>query len=330
MNHNSDFYLGIDTSAYTTSLAIVDGKENLLYDRRMILPVKEGSLGMRQSDAVFAHINNLPKLFSEDDFVSRQAKPVAVAAAVKPRPVSDSYMPVFKVGEAFGLFLSRTMGLNFLASSHQEGHVMAGLWSAGLPEGRYLVVHLSGGTSEIIIAEEKAPGHLSLSLVGGSSDLKAGQFVDRLGMIMGLSFPAGPEMEKLARRSKSDLPKLPLAVCGPQISFSGPASQATRLFEKGCAREDLSRAVEICLADSVSMAINNLAFSNNDDLAILAVGGVMANRFIRERLAQKLPGRKLYFAEAQYSSDNAVGLAVQASRRCRREGTINQGNEKEF
>lgn len=330
MNHNSDFYLGIDTSAYTTSLAIVDGQENLLYDRRMILPVKEGSLGIRQSDAVFAHINNLPKLLTQDDLVSKQAKPVAVAAAVKPRPVSDSYMPVFKVGEAFGLFLSRTMGLNFLASSHQEGHVMAGLWSAGLPEDRYLVVHLSGGTSEIILAEEKGQGHLKLSLAGGSCDLKAGQFVDRLGLAMGLSFPAGPEMEQLARRSENDQLKLPLAVSGSQISFSGPASQAMRMHEKGYAREDLARAVEICLADSVSQAIDNLTFSEHDQPAILAVGGVMANQFIRDRMAQKLPGRKLYFAEAQYSSDNAVGLAVQASRRCRREWTVNQGNEKEF
>ncbi len=317
MSLKKDFYLGIDTSAYTTSLAIVDQDEKLILDRRAALTVKEGSLGLRQSDAVFEHIKKLPELLREEENFLMQGNPVAIAVSTRPRPVANSYMPVFKVSEAFGLFLSRTMGLYFLASSHQEGHILAGLWSAGLPQGRFVVIHFSGGTSDIIVAEEVAPGQLIIDLVGGSNDLKAGQFIDRLGQTMGLGFPAGVEMEKLARKSGEALPRLPLAVKGLQISFSGPASHAERLLKKGCNRENLARAVEICIADSICSAINNMANCPGDFHGLLAVGGVMANKFIRSQLLSRLSGWKLSFAEPQLSTDSAVGLAVQAVRHFR-------------
>jgi len=316
LKKNAEQYLalGLDTSAYTTSLAIVDQDERLIYDRRMPLPVKEGSLGLRQSEAVFAHLSNLPALFEDHESFIKGKAITAVAAAVKPRPVKGSYMPVFKVSEAFGLFLARTMGLFYLPSSHQEGHVQAGLWSANLPAGDYIVLHLSGGTTEIIIAKEHKPGVFKLSLRGGSVDLNAGQFIDRLGVAMGLGFPAGPALEKLAAKAVSEDVNLPLAVKGSEISFSGPASHAERLFKQGISRAELARAVEKCIADSLSAAVNNLPADAIISRDVLAVGGVTANSYIRKRLNEKLSAGALYFARPEYAADNAVGLAVQAAR----------------
>ena len=314
-NLKQHLYLGLDTSAYTTSLALVDRDEKLILDNRLPLPVKKGSLGMRQSEAVFSHIKNLPCLWQNEPEILKAGSLTAIASSARPRPVAGSYMPVFKVSEAFGLFLAQTMGLNYLSSSHQEGHIFAGLWSAGLQAGCYLVIHLSGGTTEIVSTAEKSPGCLNLNLLGESADLNAGQFIDRLGLAMGLDFPAGPQLEKLAESGGQDAIRLPVAVRGKQISFSGPASQAERLIDQGCRREDLARAIEVCIADSLTAAVNHLSRQTDCDYIVLAVGGVMANRFIRKRLQKNLAGRDLFFASPEYASDNAVGLAVQAARR---------------
>ena len=311
-------YLGLDTSAYTTSLALVDQEERLLFDSRLPLGVEKNSLGLRQSEAVFSHIKNLPLIWQGDSAFIKEHYLAAVAAATRPRPDDQSYMPVFKVSEAFGLFLAQTMGLKFLSSSHQEGHIYAGLWSAGLQSGRYLVLHLSGGTTEIVSAEEIRPGCLDIEILGGSADLNAGQYIDRLGLLMGLDFPAGPQLEKLAEESKEEI-RLPVAVKDNLISFSGPASQAERMIDQGLNREDLARAIEVCIADSLISAVDHILFKKDHFQGLLAVGGVMSNMFIRERFMNNLKeldaGLDIYFADPAYTSDNAVGLAVQAARR---------------
>lgn len=314
--YERSFYIGLDTSAYTTSLALVDQFEELLIDSRLTLPVAQGSLGLRQSEAVFHHVNNLPRLWPGGFEDLREGTLRAITAATQPRPVEGSYMPVFKVGEAFGLFLAQTNGLNFLPSTHQEGHVMAGLWSAGMPAGRYLTLHLSGGTTEIIVSEESSPGKLSLILLGGSSDLNAGQFIDRLGKAMGLNFPGGPQLEELACNAEINLPLLTTAVCGNTVSFSGPASQAERLLQGGCSRSNLARAIEICIADSLIAALQHELKKKSSYDGLLVVGGVASNRFIRQRLKSGLDDFiSIHFALPKYASDNAVGLAVQAARK---------------
>ncbi len=307
--------LGLDTSAYTTSLALVDQDEHLIYERRIALPVKEGALGLRQSEAVFAHIKNMPLLWSEcrAEFQPDIIKVISVSD--RPRPLDHSYMPVFKVGEAFGQFLAQTMGLDYFNSSHQEGHIMAGLWSAATGNGSYLVVQISGGTTEIVAAEEQSPGRLKIALIGGTADLNAGQFIDRIGRKMKLPFPAGPHLEKLARNSEGDLPSLPLAVNGFVISFSGPASEAERLLERGYRPENLARAVEICIADSLKAAVASAWEEEKNYAGLLVVGGVSANAFIRNRISSLYSGKAVYFAGSQYGGDNAVGQAITACRR---------------
>lgn len=314
MNLKTSYFMGIDTSAYTTSLAIVDSGENLVYDQRIQLPVKEGELGLRQSNAVFEHLSNMPGLYPKGLEYCREGKLQALATSTRPRPVPGSYMPVFKVGESFGRFLAQTAGLIFLPSTHQEGHIMAGLWSAKLKDGPYLVLHLSGGTTELLMVEETRPGFLKIELVGESEDLNAGQFIDRLGKLMKLPFPSGPALEKLARNCSGERISLPVAVKDNIISFSGPASHAERLLNKGCANENIARAIEECIAVSLATAISNIQADFGHFKGILAVGGVTANQHVRIRLKEELGNVEIYFAPPELSTDNAVGLAVQAAR----------------
>jgi len=308
--------LGLDTSAYTTSLALVDQHENLIYERRIALPVKAGQLGLRQSEAVFAHLKNMPLLWAECPVDLKTEYLKAISVSDRPRPLVGSYMPVFKVCESFGQFLAQSTGIDYFSASHQEGHIMAGFWSAAIRGGSYLVVQISGGTTELVAAEEQCPGNLRIERVGGTTDLNAGQFVDRIGCRLNLPFPAGFHLEALARSADEDLPGLPLAVKGAEISFSGPASEAERLLERGCSPENLARAVEVCIADSLAAAITR-AWEKEMYNGLLVVGGVSANDFIKNRISSFFLKEKVYFAGPRYAGDNAVGQAVLASRRLR-------------
>jgi len=199
--------------------------------------------------------------------------------------------------------------------SHQEAHIFAGLWSAAGPCGdRFLALHVSGGTTEIVrVAKREA--HLSIDLLGGSTDLHAGQFVDRIGVALGLPFPAGPHLERLARECRQEVP-IPSAVDGLKLSFSGPETHALRMHDRGCSPAGLAAGVEQCIATSLCKLIKNAVESTclNE---VLIVGGVSSNQFIRSRLLEycKTCHVKLYIPDSRYSPDNAVGAAYLAFTR---------------
>ncbi|GFN23321.1 O-sialoglycoprotein endopeptidase [Thermanaeromonas sp. C210] len=307
--------LGIDTSCYTTSVALVDEKKQVLFEHRQLLRVPEGEGGLQQSMAVFQHINNLPAIIEGALKAVPPGRIRGVAAAVKPRPVTGSYMPVFVVASGHGRVLAASLGVPFWPTTHQEGHLKAGLWSAGWqPQGAFIAVHLSGGTSEVLVVTPRT-GSFTIERVGGTTDLHAGQLVDRVGLKLGLPFPAGPHLERLARMvGPDDEPvNLPSAVRGYDFSFSGPASHAERLIRHGAPPAAVARAVERCIANTLEKVLRPLV-EETSYRDILIVGGVAANKFLRERLRRRLEhravGAVLHFAAAEYSADNAVGVAL--------------------
>lgn len=319
-----ELFLGIDTSCYTTSLAVVNSEGNLLSEARRILVTPKGGRGLAQNEAVFQHINNLPELFGQicTDVAAKDLR--GIAASIRPRPVEGSYMPVFRVAESYGKSLSAILGVPFIGTSHQEGHLAAGLWSAhGPEEKKFLAVHLSGGTTELLSVArldgpETTDNVFVISLMGGTSDLHAGQFVDRVGVALGLTFPAGPQLEQLAREAKqngaeANSVSIPSSVKGYQISFSGPETQAFRLIEHDTPKHLVARAIEKCISTTLEKVITK-AVVDTGIKEVLLVGGVSANSFIRERLSAKLHqrsvGARLYFAAPGFSSDNAVGTAL--------------------
>ncbi|MGI6097979.1 MAG: O-sialoglycoprotein endopeptidase, partial [Dethiobacteria bacterium] len=231
-----------------------------------------------------------------------------VGAAVKPRPLPDSYMPVFKVAETVGRSIAASSGVPFFPFSHQEGHIAAGIWSSALSKNNFFCLHVSGGTTELLQVKINKENQMEIKLIGGTEDLNAGQFIDRIGVEMGFPFPAGIYLEKLAERAKGSI-SLPVAVKGTKLSFSGPATRATRLLQQGCPQEELARGIEVCIAESLS-AIVRAARMEYKFSALLVVGGVAANRFIRRYLEQKINGLRLYFASPRFSGDNAVGIAI--------------------
>ncbi len=306
--------LGVDTSYYTTSLALVDSKK-LIEDRRATLEVPAGQRGMRQSRAVFQHIKNFPRLIEETGRKYDLSKLEAVAASTRPRPLEKSYMPVFNVSEGIGRTLAACFQIPFVKTSHQEGHIMAGLWSSGAELlNCFLVVHISGGTSEVLkVSSDEDGKSFGIELLAATQDLYAGQFIDRIGVLLGLPFPSGPHLEKLAASHKGEPVFIPFAVKGKSFSFSGPETCARRLFQEGIPAEAIAASVQRCIAVTLEKVLLHV-IEETRLLEILFVGGVASNKYLMQRLRFRLEhravGAKLYFAEPQYSRDNAVGVAL--------------------
>lgn len=300
--------IGLDTSNYTTSAALFDGE--LAVNRGRLLTVPEGALGLRQSDAVFQHVQRLHLMVEQlrdDPGIGRLR---AVGASTRPREVEGSYMPCFLVGEGQGRALAAALGVPFYPCSHQQGHIAAAAWSAGRPDLMdmpHLAWHLSGGTTELLYVEPA--GHLvTARLLGGTSDISAGQLVDRIGVALGLSFPAGKELDRLAQESDKT-ERFAVKSNGYTFSLSGMENKIKGMLERGAAPCDAARFTFETLA-LVLNKTTQAARKEFGDLPVLFSGGVASSSLLRERL-RELGG---VFAPPQYSTDNALGVAILASR----------------
>ena len=308
-----DAYLGIDTSCYTTSVLFMDRQGRVLSEARRLLEVKPGRCGLQQSEMVYQHTRNLPDLM-EQATAGHRFRLLGIGVSARPRPLADSYMPAFLAGQGLARSLAALYQVPLWEISHQENHLEAALWSAGGPgEDRFLFLHASGGTTDLLLAE-RVGDRCALTPVGGSLDLHAGQFVDRVGVALGLAFPAGPALERLAARH-GEIPELPVAVRGLQASLSGPCTAALRALAKGMAPADLAAGVQRVLAETFTRLIRNGAAQYGVRQVLLA-GGVSSNTWIREQVTEKLAKRHIHawFAEGKYSSDNPAGCAAYAVR----------------
>jgi len=325
-----DCILGIDTSCYTTSAALVSAR-SLEWEARLPLSVKPGSKGLRQSEALFQHVKNFPTLMQK---MPDKIVVTAVAASARPRPVDGSYMPVFVAGTSFGESLAAVLRVPFFRTTHQEGHLEAAFQSmtpheTGAPgknalgrgslendaQHQMLAVHISGGTTELLRATRRN-AIWEIDLLGGSSDLSAGQFVDRVGQALGLPFPAGPHLEQLVMQAPPEAKgsfMIPAPCEHYQISFSGPATAALRAIEKGTPPAEVAAAVFRCIASALAKMLR-AAVAQEGISTILIVGGVAANILIREQLIDSLEqpgmgGSRVFFGSPGLSGDNAVGVA---------------------
>ncbi|HQA08530.1 MAG TPA: peptidase M22 [Syntrophomonadaceae bacterium] len=311
-------FLGIDTSAYTTSIAAVDENLSIVADERMVLKVEPGKRGLRQSEALFLHIKNLPQLMERlDPLIYSNIQ--ALAVSTRPRNKANSYMPVFLAGTSLAQSLAAFAHLPVYQVSHQEGHVMAGLqgsWEL-LDKTRFLAVHFSGGTSDILMVENHVPGVMTITQLASSEDIHAGQLVDRVGVAMGLPFPAGPALEDLAGQADDNQSAaIPTAITEKGFSFSGAETRAVQMLNNGTSPETVAAAVLGVIAKTLERVLRRFV-EQLEIKDVLLAGGVMANGLIAQRLKKRLQhpavGAQLYFASPHLSTDNAVGVAMLAA-----------------
>lgn len=298
-------YLGIDTSCYTTSLAVADETKQILCNLKIPLEVAQGQKGLQQSQAVFLHIKNFDRLFRENQ-IARYGSINGVAVSEKPRPQEGSYMPVFTVGTMLAEGIASAAGVPVLYSTHQEGHLAAAMIGKEMPA-EFLAMHVSGGTTELL--RVKNDNGFLIERIGGTKDIAAGQLVDRLAQKLELPFPGGRHIEALAKGGK-DL-GFKISVQGRECNISGLEAQAFRAAETKNPADVCCSALHAIAATLESMLKSAVLHTGLQD--VLMFGGVMCNRLIRNDLSSKLAG--IQFAEIEYSSDNAAGLAVLAAKK---------------
>ncbi len=306
--------LGIDTSNYTTSLAVA-GEDGYKQERKL-LTVGKGECGLRQSNALFLHTVNLPELMRA---ISPMGKLDAVAYSAYPRDVEGSYMPCFLAGQAAAETAAAVLGVPLYRFSHQAGHLMAAVKTCGdesIGWGEFLAFHASGGTTELLRAAPDETIGFSAEIVGKTLDISAGQLIDRVGVMLGLSFPCGNELEKLAERSMLKKTGMRLSLHDGDCNLSGAENMAKKMLQNGESPEDIARFAILFAAKNI-LAMSEEARASYPALPIIYAGGVMRNGIIKDILRRSLSG--VYFADAALSSDNAVGTAYLGLERLMRE-----------
>ncbi len=306
--------LGLDTSNYTTSVAVFDGRTGQNEGR--LLEVRPGELGLRQSDALFQHVKRLPELFARLDEAGLLQNIDAIGASTRPRAVEGSYMPCFLAGASQGQSLAHTLGVPFFAHSHQQGHLAAAAWSAGrldLLDAPFLAWHLSGGTTELLKVEPEGTS-VKADIVGGTSDISAGQLIDRTGVLLGLQFPAGKALDVLYHQGESGRP-FRVRLNELTFSLSGMENKVKGLLEAGEAPANIARFTLDTVTDVVLRATRE-AQARWPGLPVLCSGGVASNTRLREALAGECGA---LFAQPRFSTDNAMGTAILTWRALERE-----------
>lgn len=308
------YFLGIDTSNYRTSVAVCDENGLPVKSVRKLLCVKDGERGLRQSDALFAHVKALPEIMKEIGSFTLHA----VGYSKTPRDCEGSYMPCFLAGEAVATGISEMLGVPLYPFSHQAGHLSAAIYSCNNPsdgksakisekisdDGKFIAFHLSGGTTEALLYDNG-----KITLLGGTLDINAGQLIDRVGVMLGMRFPAGPEMEKLV----GELPfskGIKVSVKGFDCNLAGAENIAKKLYEETGEKETVAAFAIDTVCKTVDKMTENIV-GEHPSLPILYAGGVMACKRIQNVLKNKYD---CYFAEPEYSGDNAFGTALLCRR----------------
>lgn len=314
------YFVGMDTSNYTTSLAVVDDHGHRILDRRIPLVVAKGERGLRQQEAVFQHLRNLSALVEGFEGFSQQIH--TVASSVKPRMMESSYMPVFEVSKSMGQFLAGMTGARFFPTSHQRGHLRVALEGLKITQCHFVGFHLSGGTTEILEAFYE-DGLLEERCLGGTSDISAGQLIDRMGVKLGFPFPAGKAMDASLQEERMDVYEKSYRYKGffheGTMNLSGLENHLTQRLEQGSSSDEIVYATFRNIAQVIEKAA--LYYTKEVGVStVLFTGGVSANRFIRNYLNQILcqSGLKVLFCPKEDCTDNAVGVALMGLDQYRR------------
>ncbi|MEF9991098.1 MAG: O-sialoglycoprotein endopeptidase [Romboutsia sp.] len=308
----NNIIIGIDTSCYTTSIAAISLDKKVIFNEKIMIEVKENSKGLRQSEAVFQHVNNLGLISDKINEISKEYNICAICASTKPRPIKNSYMPVFTVGHNFSKLLVTMINCEIYETTHQENHILSSLYTNKLKnEDYFLSVHMSGGTTEVLLTKRINDIEYHVEIVGGSKDISFGQLIDRIGVKMGYPFPCGKYIDRDAINCNQIIEQgLKTSVKEGYMNLSGLENQLNKLLNTKD-NEYISKLILDSIVRNIDKSILYLC-KKYDINEVVFAGGVSASEYISKEIKNKLikKGIKSYFTEPQYSTDNGVGCAI--------------------
>ena len=312
MNLNqNNIIIGIDTSCYTTSIAAISLNKEVIFNKKIMLKVKDNSKGLRQSEAVFQHVNNLGEISEEISSIMEKYNICGVCASTKPRPIEDSYMPVFNVGSNFGKLFSKLNNCYFYETTHQENHIEASLLTNKIRnKDKFISVHMSGGTTEILLVNKDKLAY-KIDIIGGSKDISFGQLIDRIGVNMGYKFPCGKYLDENALNCNEKIEfGLKTSVKDGYMNLSGIENQVNKIINDHT-KEYISKLLMDTISRSIIKAVIQIS-KENDINEVVFAGGVSASKYISNKVINGLKKQNIiaYFTKGEYSTDNAIGCAL--------------------
>lgn len=309
MTFKNKIIIGIDTSCYTTSIAAINLEKNLILSNKKMLNVKSGNKGLRQSEAVFQHVNNLGDMIENIKDEIKDYEIVGICVSSKPRPVEGSYMPVFNCGYKFAKALSSVLNVSLYETSHQEGHIEAAYFDTKIDKDEFLCVHMSGGTTEILFVKRDL-NRYSLEIIGGTKDISAGQLIDRVGVRLEYPFPCGAYLDENAVNFHEEVNKLKISSKEGFINFSGVETKIYSLIND-YSKEYISKLTLKVVSDSLFKSLIYLSEKYNLK-DILFVGGVSSSKYISSNLNESFKKYNInsYFTKPDYAKDNAIGVSI--------------------
>jgi N6-L-threonylcarbamoyladenine synthase len=329
MSKTKYYHLGIDTSNYTTSVAIVDDEKRIIFDDRIILSVKSGERGLRQNEAIFQHINNISTLIDKAFYDLDKSFIKSVGYSNKPRNLIGSYMPTFNVGTSCANIISKTLNLPLFKFSHQDGHIEAALINQNFQyDQSFIAFHISGGTTEILnISNFSNEGFIN-KIIGGSKDISYGQLIDRVGVMLDFIFPCGSSMEELLINNRKENTNSETLSNNPigsikkihlennYVNLSGVENTFQKLISSNkYTKEDIiSKLFSIISESLINQILGSIEISGLNKIVL--AGGVFSNSYLRKSIENsKINNCSFYFGDPNLCSDNAVGIAL-LSKHC--------------
>lgn len=311
-SQKDNIIIGIDTSCYTTSVAALSLDEKVIFNNKVLLEVKKDSKGLRQSEAVFQHIKNMELISKQIEAIEKNYKIAAVCVSSKPRPVKESYMPVFIVGQNFGKLLASIIKCPIYETTHQENHIYASLLNNKIKnKNRFISVHMSGGTTEILLVQLNEFNEYNIEIIAKTNDISFGQLIDRVGVQLGYGFPSGKYIDANALKCSQKIEVgLKTSVKNGDMNLSGIENQINKII-KDYSTEYISKLVMDTISRYLEKSLTYVCQKLDVDEVVFA-GGVSASQYINKDLTYRLNKHniKSYFTEAKYATDNAVGCAI--------------------
>ena len=313
--------LGIETSCDETGIAVYDSDRGLLED------CLYSQVGIHAS-----YGGVIPELASRDHI--RKTLPL-IKEAIKDASIKASELDgvaytagpglvgALLVGAAIGRSLAMGWGVSAIGVHHMEGHLLAPMLEPNPPAFPFVALLVSGGHTQLV----RADGIGRYELLGESLDDAAGEAFDKVGKMLGLPYPGGPHLEKLAKYGKTGRYEFPRPMTnrpGLDFSFSGlktfvrntiiEQSKGGELDEQ--TRADIARAFQEAVVATIAIKCRR-ALEQTGLRSLIIAGGVSANTFLREELEtslEKITGQ-LFYAQLKFCTDNGAMIAYAGCQR---------------
>ena len=314
--------LGIETSCDETGVAIYDSEAGLLADclySQVEIHAKYGGVipELASRDHIRKTLPLIEEVIEKAGIDASDIEGVAYTAG-------PGLVGALLVGAAIGRTLGMAWDVPTIGVHHMEGHLLAPMLEPEPPEFPFVALLVSGGHTQLV----KVGGIGQYELLGESLDDAAGEAFDKVGKMLGLPYPGGPHVAKLAQKgdpTRFDFPRPMINRPGLDFSFSGLKTyvrntitslrdEAGELAEQDAA--DIARAFEEAVVNTLSIKCRR-ALEETGYKKLIIAGGVSANLRLREVLEEamaKVDGR-LFYAQLKYCTDNGAMIAYAGCQR---------------